>query len=58
MTPNGNTLRQIVIRFVLICDSEEQLIDDVEYINKSVKVLNVNGEDMCYKFDARSFFNH
>ena len=58
VTPNGNTLRQIVIRFVLICDSEEQLIDDVEYINKSVKVLNVNGEDMCYKFDARSFFNH
>lgn len=55
-TPDGNTLRQIVIRFVLICDSVEQLITDVEYINRSVKVLDVNGNEMCLTFDARSFF--
>lgn len=55
-TPNGNTLRQIMIRFVLICDSVEQLITDVEYINHAVKVLDVNGNNMCLTFDARSFF--
>ena len=55
-TPDGNTLRQIVIRFVLICNSVEQLISDVEFINRSVKVLDEKGNDMCLTFDARSFF--
>lgn len=56
-TPNGNTLRQIVIRYVLICDSVEQLIADVEFINNSVKVLDVDGNDMCMTFDVRSFYS-
>lgn len=56
-TPNGNTLRQIVIRYVLICDTVEQLIADVEFINNSVKVLDVDGNDMCLTFDARSFYS-
>ena len=56
-TPNGNTLRQIVLRFVLICDSVEQLIADVNFINSNVKVLDDNGNDMCATFDAYSFFN-
>ena len=57
-TPDGNTLRQIVIRFVLICDSVEQLISAVEYINSSVKVLDEIGNDMCLTFDARLFFTN
>lgn len=57
-TPNGNTLRQIVIRFVLICDSKDQMINDIDYINNSVKVLDVNGNDMCLTFNARSFLYH
>lgn len=56
LTPNGNTLRQIVLRFVLVCDSEEQLIRDVETINKNVQVLDEKGEDMCYRFDAQEHF--
>lgn len=56
-TPNGNTLRQIMIRFVLICESLEQLVSDVEYINNSVKVLDEEGQNMCLTFDARSYFN-
>ena len=55
-TPNGNTLRQIVLRFVLVCDSIEQLISDVEAINDVVKVMDDKGEDMCYRFNAREFF--
>ncbi len=56
VTPNGNTLRQILLRFVLVCDSEEQLIRDVETINKNVQVLDEKGEDMCYRFDAQEHF--
>lgn len=55
-TPDGNTLRQIMLRFVLVCDSEEQLVKDVETINNTVQVINDNGEDMCYRFNARDFF--
>lgn len=56
-TPSGNTLRQIVIRFVLICDSKAQLLRDVEYINNSVKVLDTDGNDMCLTFNARTFYS-
>ena len=55
-TPNGNTLRQIMLRFVLVCDSVEQMVCDVETINKSITVLNDKGEDMCYRFNAREYF--
>lgn len=57
VTPNGDTLRQIVLRFVLVCESKEQLIDDVETINKTVSVLDDKGEDMCLVFNARDYFN-
>lgn len=54
--PMGNTLRQIMMRFVLVCDNVEQIIGDIETINKSVKVLDKNGDDMCLRFDARNYF--
>ena len=55
IVPDGNTLRQIILRFVLICDSCKQLVRDVESINKSVKVLDSKGNDMCYTFDAKTY---
>ena len=58
LTPNGNTLRQIVLRFVLVCDSEERLIRDVETINNRIQVLGEKGEDMCYRFEAREHFKN
>lgn len=57
VTPNGNTLRQIVLRFVLVCDTKEQMIHDVEAINNSVQVLDDKGKELCYRFDARSYLN-
>ena len=39
-------------------DSEEQLIRDVETINKNVQVLDEKGEDMCYRFDAQEHFKN
>lgn len=54
ITPQGNTLSQIVLRFVLVCDTQENLVRDIETINSSIKVLGENGEDICYRFDART----
>ena len=56
VTPDGNTLRQIMMRFVLICDNVEQLVKDVETINNSIIVLDDKGQDMCYRFDVRNYF--
>lgn len=55
-TPSGDTLRQIMLRFVLVCDSKEQMIDDVERINHLVKVLDDKGDDLCLTFDIRDYF--
>lgn len=55
MTPNGNTLRQIMLRFVLVCNNREQLIKDVETINNSIEVLDDKGMAMCYTFDAKRY---
>lgn len=57
-TPNGNTLRQIMLRFVLVCDTKEQLINNVERINQTVKVLDSNGDDLCYTFDIRNYYSN
>lgn len=56
VTPDGNTLRQIMMRFVLVCNSAELLISDVETINNTVQVLDDKGDNMCYTFNAREFF--
>lgn len=57
IVPDGNTLRQIMLRFVLICNNRKQLVKDIEYINNTVKVLDVDGQNMCYTFDAKSYYN-
>ena len=54
-TPSGDTLRQIVLRFVLVCDSREQLIKDVRRINSTVKVFDCDGKDLCQTFDIGDY---
>ena len=58
MTPCGDTLRQIVMRFVLVCNSREQMVDDIERINREIKVLDNEGKDLCLTFDIRDFFHN
>ena len=55
-TPSGNTLRQILLRFVMICESREQMAKDIRYINETVSVSNENGEDICLRFDPGQLF--
>lgn len=57
-TPTGDTLRQIMLRFVLICDTKEELIKDVVRINNTVKVLDTKGEDLCYTFDIQRYYTN
>ena len=54
-TPCSDTLRQIVLRFVLVCDSKEQLIKDVKRINSVVKVFDCDGHDLCHTFDIGDY---
>ena len=51
VTPDTNTLRQLMIRFVMICDSREQLVKDVTYLNEHIAVLNDKDENMVIKLD-------
>lgn len=56
LTPSGNTLRQIMLRFVLICKSENELAQNIDYINSHVIVLDEKGNDLCIKFDSKRIF--
>lgn len=46
----GNTLRQIVMRFVLVCKDIEELQSSIQYINKNVFVLDDSGKDICVRY--------
>lgn len=50
-TPNGDTLRQLMIRFVMICDNKKQMKKDIQYLNDNITVLNDIGENMVVRFD-------
>lgn len=50
-TPSGNTLRQLMIRFVMVCDSIDQMKSDINYLNSNINVYNDKGESMIFKFD-------
>ena len=50
-TPDTDTLRQLMIRFVMICDSREQMYRDVKYLNEHISVLNDQGKDMVIRLE-------
>lgn len=54
--PQGNTLRQIIIRFVLICETRDLLAENIQIINNGVKVFDEKGEDMCIRFTPERLF--
>ncbi len=57
-TPNGDTLRQLMIRFVMLCDSREQMAEDIAYLNEHITVLNDQGENMVVKMEPERLFAH
>lgn len=56
-TPDTNTLHQLMIRFVMICDSREQMAVDVGYLNEHITVMNTNGENMVIKMEPSRLFD-
>ncbi len=50
-TPNGRTLRQLMIRFVMLCENREQMERDIRYLNEHISVLDTDGNDMVIKMD-------
>lgn len=56
-TPNGDTLRQLMIRFVMICDNREKMAQDIAYLNENITVLNSRGENMVIKMEPERLFD-
>lgn len=55
-TPNGNTLHQLMIRFVMICENREQMASDIKYLNDNISVLDINGDNMVKKIEPNRIF--
>ena len=55
-TPNGNTLRQLMIRFVMVCENRKCMAEDVKYLNEHVNVLDVDGHNMVKKMEPGRLF--
>lgn len=49
-TPDTDTLRQLMIRFVMICENRDQMAKAVEFLDENIEVLDENGKDMVLKF--------
>lgn len=50
--PEGDTLRQIVLRFTLVCDSLDELKQHIDFINTGVSVRDAAGNDLCVRFNS------
>ena len=57
MTPSGNTLRQLMLRFVVNCDSREDLYRLIKKINDTVDVFDENNESLVLKMDPSRVFD-
>lgn len=50
-TPDGDTLRQLMIRFVMIEPDRVSMERDVRYLNERVTVLDTEGNDMVIRME-------
>lgn len=55
-TPDGDTLRQLMIRFVMDCDSRQQMADDIAYLNNHIVVEDSYGKDMVIRMEPNRVF--
>lgn len=54
--PDGDTLRQLLIRFVMECDDREQMAKDIDFLNSSVHVKDEGGQNMVLKMAPERLF--
>lgn len=55
-TPSGDTLRQLMIRFIMICDNRERMAKDIDFLNKNIIVRDENGKEMTVKLNPQRVF--
>lgn len=55
--PNGDTLRQLVLRFTIISDSREVLLKDIVEINEKISITGDNGKNICVKIVPETIMN-
>lgn len=55
-TPNGDTLHQLMIRFVMVCDNREQMEHDIQYLNDHVIVKDTQGSDLVIKMNPERIY--
>lgn len=54
--PSGNTLRQIVLRFVLRCSDRQNMFNTIRNINSNVDILDDKGQNISVKFAPERIF--
>ena len=48
ITPDGNTLRQLMLRFIM---NRLDMMKDISYINDHIQVYDTNGKNMVVKYE-------
>lgn len=54
--PDTDTLRQLMIRFIMLCEGRQQMAEDIKKLNDHIHVRNTEGNDMIEKFDPKRLF--
>ncbi len=51
ITPDGNTLRQLMLRFIMICENRKEMVKDISYINEHINVYDIEENKMVVRID-------
>lgn len=57
LVPDGDTLRQLMIRFVMVCSTRQQMVHDVQYLNEHIQVFDEEGNNMLIYMDSNRIQN-
>lgn len=55
-TPSGNTLRQLMLRFVIVSENKDVFKKNIHYLNHHIQVMDNQGQEMCIRFDENLLY--
>lgn len=55
-TPDTDTLKQLMIRFIMLCENREKMAEDVQMLNENINVFDECGSNMVVKFEPNRLF--
>lgn len=56
-TPDTDTLRQLMLRFIIVCENREQMAADIQRLNEGITVWDDQGHNMVVKFLPERLFD-